>query len=261
MAIARHPKSHKRIAESGVAFDEGDRLSGQFQRKKRLLVSGGVGALLIGGLGVLFLAPEGDDPHSTPAETTIDETTSTTEAPKSAGNFSIADAVKPNERYMQISRANKDVIRIPYLRNTDNLDSFGESALAILACYITTGDEQCKTAFTESPLAQEGLESLRQVIFIDPVAGLNLESRPNFQIVIYDDPEKPVHFVRNVENPNIIEADGPINFQFSDDEKWQDTSSVLTQGWANVRFDKLQFVMQGDELVDMSYHYASIENL
>lgn len=176
---------------------------------------------------------EDDEVELAPQETT--DTTAPVEIEEPLGNMEfgnlvLADAYKPGEEFVAATRPNGEVLQIPKLRSLDDPQAFGESALALMACYLSTGNEDCLIEFSENPDIQANLTAMREgslLHVIEPLEGY--PTLDNFQLVFYDTPEDPATFRYNP-NTNFFTLDsGSIRMQLSDDEKWQGIES--TDAW------------------------------
>jgi hypothetical protein len=108
---------------------------------------------------------------------------------KAFGNINLS-GVSLGSHYITATRPNLEQIKVAYLNGQDT-NELVSSALSLLACYLTTGSEDCKVGFSNNTAVQRALEQFRQ-IEVEPL--LSNPSNADMQIAIFDDPEDPAIF-------------------------------------------------------------------
>lgn len=251
-----------------------DSEAGKNRTKLMMFIGGGIFALAAAGAGFLAGKDSGSEPVKIfdPVEDAVPSTTEalpddidvTTTVPETidqegAARVVIADSLKPGEDFITATRANGEEIRVPKLRDTDDLNAFGESALALMACYLSTGSQECLDEFTTSDAVKEYMATYRQDVVVEPYAEYTgMRSHGNFQMVIYDEPSAPAEFTRsNTESGFIVSSGGPIYFQVSDADEWQGLNS--SSDWYGQVTERLEFrtAVQSDgstDIIGMRFH-------
>lgn len=227
-------------------------------KSRKRLIAGGAAALLA--VGATYFLTQGDKVATTkPAavagpgedrgasavgngDVSVDENRSTTQeigANPAYGVVQVAE-LKPGEPFITATRANGDEIRVPRLRDTSDLDVFGSSAVGLLACYLTTGSQECLDEFSSSQAVHEGLGRVRQGIYFDPVANVGSPVEGNFQMVLFDRANAPARFIRSTVEPGqVVLTGGPVYVQLSDDPNWQGLN--MFSDWHGLHFSRLEF--------------------
>lgn len=228
------PKSRKRLIAGGAAallavgaayfLTQGDK--GATTKPVAVAESGGEGSASAGSNnGVL-----GGENENSSGETGANLT---------YGLVQVAE-LKPGEPFITVARANGDEIRVPRLRNTSDLDEFGSSAVGLLACYFTTGSQECLDEFSTNDEVQASLGRVRQDVYLNPVANAASPVEEDFQIVIFDRASNPTQFIRSAVEPGqIVQAGGPVYVQLSDDPNWQGLN--MFSEWYGLQFSQLEF--------------------
>ncbi|MBA3758543.1 hypothetical protein H0X10_02835 [Candidatus Saccharibacteria bacterium] len=246
------------------------------RNKIAMFVGGGALALLAAGAGFLAGRDNGTESPRTidpadevtpstqeilPEDEVIVVTPSTEVAPPIEGSGAtvrVADALIPSEEFITATRANGQEIRVPKLRDTSDLNAFGESALALMACYLSTGSQECLDEFTTSDAVKEVMADYRQNVVVEPYAEYtDMASHGNFQMVIYDEASTPAEFTRSDEFGYIVSSGGPVYFQISDADDWQ--GLVSSSDWYGQVTDQLEFRTEEQpdgttDIIGMRFH-------
>lgn len=256
-----------------------------------LKVTGGVllgaglsaGAMtVVGGSGdkkALVAEGDGGEPLGGPSETTITvpgpTTTEASSTPSSAievessssfGNVDVAGSIEPGEPTFTVTRANGERVTLPKLRSTDDLNEFGESAAALMACIFSPGIQgeelqKCLDELSTNTAVQELVLRIRQDAFVTPYVGRGFQTENDFHVFIYDKKDSPAIFERGEDPDSIILKGGPVFLQFSDSIKWQ-TTDTSTGDWPTLVFSQLEFHVaereagQPPEITELSIYTA-----
>lgn len=162
-------------------------------------------------------------------------------------NVDIAHTANEGGSLITTTRPNGETIYVPELRNLADNNAFGESAVALMMAYITTGDQNVLDTFSTDAETQRVLIDLRQNLFVQPNEAISLlETAPNFQMVAHDTPEAPAQFGYSPLNGYVTLYEGDLFMKFSDDPVWQGLNS--SESWNdNYYFETLSFkVEEGD---------------
>lgn len=210
-----------------------------------------VGALLLSA-GVLAACGGGDTAQvrSATAETTspspsesgdrkVDAlpvpTTTRPNARENYGNIRIAEPMA-GDQFISVTRGNGEIIQVPKLRTLNDVQAFGESALGLYSCYMSTGNQECLESLTPSARLQSYLSTQRQQYFLDPLA----RGRANpgdFQMTVYDESAQAAQFTFiSGADSRIALSGGPVYIQMSDDPTWQGIES--TANWSGYVIDE-----------------------
>ncbi len=162
-------------------------------------------------------APEPSPKTEVPTITDVEDDITT-------GNLHI-NRILPDEPTITAQRPNGETIAVPYLRvvtdDPKSLVLFEESIFALMSCYITTGNEECLTAFSTDEKVQQQLKEIRETSFLPILEGTSDE---NLQLAIYDDPNNPMRFSLGHDidgNNRAIIAEGRTYFNITSDAQWQ----------------------------------------
>jgi len=105
--------------------------------------------------------------------------------------------IEPGESYYVVGRPNHQQIKIPYLRASGTSALTAESALAIFAGYLTTGDTRLENAFTSDAALKAWMEHVRSQEGIDKaISGGNTD----IQVSIFDDPANQAVFTEGTDS-------------------------------------------------------------
>lgn len=168
-----------------------------------------IGALGVGAIaGIVTMTKGGEDETkpiaadtTAPAPSTTTELAEVTSLPeRSSENPSLSDdifntgEIFPGEATITATRPNGEKIQVPFLRTNPKQDpeAFAASALGLMSCYITTGDDTCLRAFSTDSYVQDGLSEIRDK---DVVPAIERHFRnKDIQTVFYGAPEDPPVF-------------------------------------------------------------------
>lgn len=150
-------------------------------------------------------------PEVTPTLAPTPETTNRFET----GNIYLGN-ILPGEETFTTTTERGEEIQLPYLRIDGSPNEFAESALALLSCYLTTGDDVCLDELTRNSIIREGIMQWRETDYI---------ADDHVQAVFYDRPNRPAEFSREVDADGYTVlrlTDGDLYYEahYGDDD-WQ----------------------------------------
>jgi hypothetical protein len=233
------------LEEQPVAepLPEPDSYASDKKSRRGLLIGGGIAAVA-GTIGLVLGLAGGDDKparDSSAVEASGDTTTESTLAtpttltppettpstvdiatnPETMGNLGNLNLLRllPGEEYVTLHRNDKD-FRIPKLRSPEtDANLFAESALNLMACYLTSGNEDCLGALTQNEDFKASLLEIRQKDI------LPYQSDPNkamAQVAFADRKSDPVTFKLSPDKTSVILEGGRLEFGLIDyDPDWQ----------------------------------------
>lgn len=159
-------------------------------------------------------------------------------------NVDIAHTANEGGSLITTTRPNGETLYVPELRNLVDVNAFGESAVALMMTYMTTGDQNVLDTFSTDPETQAMLIDMRQSLYIenwDSVA--TIPTAPNFQMVAHDTPEAPAEFHYSPLNGYVTLNGGDLFMKLSDDPVWQGLNS--SSPWkAQYYFETLSFMVE-----------------
>lgn len=170
------------------------------------------------------------------------------------GNMVIA-RIREGDGIVTATRPDGSEINVPRLRVDAEPNLFAESALALIACYTTTGSEVCLDELSNSPQVRDYLETFRNSIEASQ-QGIKLE----LQTVIYDDESAPAEFIQETvdgrERISLV-AGSLYLVAFDDDSRnsfdWQ-TPAAREHIENRQTFYQLDFYLDNDgEIVEVYY--------
>lgn len=142
------------------------------------------------------------------------------------GNTFTVNKIIPGEPTITATRPNGESIQIPKLRDpaTSSPQQVAESALALLTCYVTTGDEVCLKPFTQSPQLTKRIRGMYTDItryYLDAGTSKNL------QTTFYS--ETPVEFERQGSRFYMSSPSG-VQMNLTTAYEWQGQSKLEGRG-------------------------------
>ena len=255
---------------SQASFDSGDRVPQPSHRRRRL-VAGivGVVGLAVGG-GVFAMTQSGDNKSTpTPVEASGDEkprTTPTTEAATTTlaiaeqpahrlktGNIYLAHLL-PGEPFITATTSRGEVIKVPQLRVKGTPSQLAESALSLMSCYLSTGEQACLDKLTQNQNIQNGLKEWRQREFV--------KENTFTQAVFYDKEAFPTEFTRTTEGSlSVVKLSGGdlLYEAHQGDLDWQSDAALESNTSIQWLVSDLELAFEptfndGLELVRYSFH-------
>lgn len=176
--------------------------------------------------------------------------------PNTYGNFYIGKIID-GEPTLSAVRPNGDTIEVPKVRFNGTTDEFVGSALALLAGYLTTGDQA---------LLNELVPNSRKHGPLTEWYSNAKSTSNNYQAVFYDDPNDPAAFSKVEGNDGrtyYALEDGTLYYdRFSvaqGDNSWQ--SNETRKFTPTSKFKKLVIVTalgnNGEEVVNIDWHYVA----
>lgn len=159
-------------------------------------------------------------------------------------NVDIAHTANEGGNLITTTRPNGETIYVPELRSLSDHTEFGESAVALMMAYMTTGDQKVLDTFSTDPETQAMLADMRQTLFIENFdAVATIPTAPNFQMVAHDTPEAPAQFGWSPMSGFVTLYEGDLFMRLSDDAQWQGLNS--TSPWkAQYYFETLAFKVE-----------------
>lgn len=218
-------------SEQKQAGDESSR------NKLALFIGGGLFALAAAGIG--YNMGQDKDEVAIPSTTTsemfneevelvpMESTTTELEIEEpisgvSYGNINLSEVYQSGEPSITATRPNGETIRVPKLRSPQDPQAFAESALALIGCYLNTGDEVCLDALTSSQTVKTYWTNFRNTELLNVIEPLNdYHGYDDFQLVIYDESSDPVRFSYNKMDSRVLLNNGTLRMQLSDDKNYQ----------------------------------------
>jgi hypothetical protein len=175
-------------------------------RTKRLLIAAGVaiGAVVLAAT-TLMGGGSGKNVDAAPTPTTDEESVPTSESQVTTpsttettlieepngvnGNIDLLE-VPDGMGFVTATRLNGEEIKVPKLGGKTTKE-VANSALALTACYLTTGSQDCLEAFSTNEDAQKSLIDWRELDFLPRP---DLPDSSEVQVAIFDDPNDPAIF-------------------------------------------------------------------
>lgn len=199
-------------------------------RSRKGLIAGGVAAVVGLGVAAALMLGGGDKEEkvaANPTPTTEEESTPTTEEDTTATTDQSTDttesAPSSNEAIpgtsnvdllnipagadtVTATRLNGEKITVPVISGETSVE-LANSAMALWACYQTTGSQECLEAFSDNEEVQDNLIAWRKE-FVVPM--LSLPENKDSQVVFFDDINDPVVFSNREDNlgREIVELQG-----------------------------------------------------
>ncbi|MDQ3123965.1 MAG: hypothetical protein M3Q14_04775 [bacterium] len=166
--------------------------------------------------------------------------------PANFGIINIANAVDEGEDVFTGTRTNGEEITVPALKTLDDIDRFGLDSLSQFAAILNLGDRsstELLDGYSKNTALQQQVLDLHDPYLVDAVEAITLPTKPNFQLVLYDEAGNEASFIPSPE-PDWIMLDpsaGPIYAQLADTPIWQSLEGI-TADWA--RFELVQFELK-----------------
>lgn len=210
----------------------------------------GVGGLLAAGgaFALTELNDTTDEPYSPPPEYVP--------APEfeygSVGNIDISQ-ILPTDRTIAGTRDNGQRIEVPRLRETNDPAAFAESALALVAGYVSTGNEQMLTALTNNDNIQQGFRNFRQDYAGESSNGYieSSDGKDAWQLAIYDLDDDPATFTARPDMPGqyvVEQTGGTLYVNFWSDDEWQGDETHQTDLRQTYNFAVRDLYLKVEEL-------------
>lgn len=129
--------------------------------------------------------------------------------------------ILPGEQTISATRPNGEVINVPTLRETDDPSLLFESITGLMACYLTTGNQQCLDELTTIPGIRSDMEEQRQHLTKEYLG----HGIKDLQVAFHTDkqPDKPLVSKNPITNVYQFEpqAGSAVYVDLTSDEIWQ----------------------------------------
>lgn len=180
------------------------------------------------------------DSTSDTTDTTLEASFDSTEAVAGRGNID-PRRLELGSDPITATRPNGQVIHVPRL-DMSTPESTANTALALVSCYMTTGEAQCLDAFSLHDEVQKGLSIRRRN---DIVPMLSHPINKHLQVIVFDAPEDPAVFEKTTLSGGIQAIQlksGTLYYGVLVNEVWQ-AGELYSPKLMTHKFSQLSFAL------------------